>query len=159
MWNEEQRFLRLILVCFGVHESRNLHSKSDSLLLCALCGQLRLQKRLHNQAPVTIRRNQIPVQSFFQQNWSVRPINTIGLAELTVSKNAVQWVNGRSNFPPGWQLYRGDDPLDNMSRRLKGGEVTFSVHEKDVIFRQCFLQLFFWYGELAAIYSFTVSTV
>lgn len=43
-----------------------------------------------NSGPVTIRRNQIPLQSSFQENWSLRPINRIGLAELTESKNAAQ---------------------------------------------------------------------
>lgn len=97
-----------------------------------------------NSGSVTIRRNQIPLQSSFQQNWSLRPINRIGLAELTESKNAVQWLNGRSNFPTGWQLYGGDDPVDNISRTLKGGEVMASVHERDIIFTQYFLKLSYW---------------
>lgn len=96
-----------------------------------------------NSGPVTIRRNQIPLQSSFQQNWSLRPINRIGLAELTESKNAVQWLNGRSNFPTWWQVYGGKDPVDNMSRILKGGEAVGFVHERDIIFAQCFLKLFY----------------
>lgn len=127
--------------CFDVYESRNL--PNISLLHCALCSQLWLSKRPQNQAPVTTRRNQIPLQSSFQQNWSLRPINRTGLAELTVSKNAVQWLNGRSNFPTGWQLYGGDDPVDNMSRTLRGEEVVGFVHERDIIFTQCFLKLFY----------------
>lgn len=97
-----------------------------------------------NSGSVTIRRNQIPLQSSFQQNWSLRPINRIGLAELTESKNAAQWLNGRSNFPTGWQLYGGDDPVDNISRTLKGGEVMGFVHERDIIFTQYFLKLSYW---------------
>lgn len=96
-----------------------------------------------NSGPVTIRRNQIPPQSSFQQNWSLRLIIRTGLAELTESKNTVQWLNSRSNFPTGWQLYGGDDPVDNMNRTLEGGEVVGFVHERDIIFTQNFLKLFY----------------